>query len=499
MIQNILAGKSTIAILPTGGGKSLCYQLPALVKSLEKQSLILVIAPTISLIADQIQNLPKCLKGASLNSHQSQAESRKVMEQIKECRIQVLFLSPEKLCSSSFLNFITGPEIPEIPFACVDEAHCLCEWSHNFRPSYLSVQSVLKHRLKINCVLALSGTATVKTISSLCRSLEIEPENVVRGPVLRRNLLITVSVESKRKEALGKLLMSAPHKDFKAIIVYCMRQRDTDEVAGYLRTAFQLDAESYHAGKEPKERQKIQKSFMAAKTRIIVATIAFGMGIDRKDVRAVIHYSLPKSLENYVQEIGRAGRDGEPAYCHLFIHDDEYFRLRSLAHSDVFARPAIKHLMEGLFTNTSGLDQGIVPHLVETTTRMPAHDIMTVMNSNEAYRTIAFPSDIVEAHLDLRKNIAVTILHQISDHSNGQMSILSDIYLSYEVSMYKFSVESLSERDNAFSMLAPSLVPDGPNKYTVSLIAACKAMNLSAYQLHEKLYFFQVDFWIHSF
>jgi ATP-dependent DNA helicase Q4 len=208
-------------------------------------------------------------------------------------------VSPEKLCSDKFVNLLRSLKIP-FGFACIDEAHCVSEWSHNFRPSYLRLQHVLQSKLGIKTILAMTATATKRTEVSICQSLNIPSEGVVRCSVIRPNLHLNASLAEDRHLELVKLLNSKPFSEFNSIIIYCMLQRETDELAGYLQMKG-FDAASYHAGKTPKDRKRVQDQFTKNKVRIIVATVAFGMGLDKPDVRGVIHFSLPKSPENYIQ------------------------------------------------------------------------------------------------------------------------------------------------------------------------------------------------------
>lgn len=263
--------------------------------------------------------------------------------------LDVLLISPEMLVSgenSSKIRYVLR-KLPPIAFVCIDEAHCVSQWSHNFRPSYLMICKVIKEKLGITKILGLTATSTKQTTDCIVNHLEVAGgnEGVITDTPLPDNLILSVSKDKNRDAALINLLKSEKFVDSRSIIVYCTRRFECDRIAGLLRTSLQddsiksvviptkskkrkrenLTAECYHAGVASSKRKSIQKSFMSGELRIVVATIAFGMGINKADIGGVIHYNMPKSFESYVQEIGRAGRDGKIAYCHLFLDPDVCF------------------------------------------------------------------------------------------------------------------------------------------------------------------------------
>ncbi len=306
VIETLLAGRSSAAIFPTGSGKSLCYQLPAL----ELPHLTLVISPLLALMKDQLDFLKaKGIAAASIDSSQSYDESRDIMRAVKQGDIKILMISVERLKNERFRQFIGS--VP-VSLLVVDEAHCISEWGHNFRPDYLKLPLYCQ-QLNIAQVLLLTATATEPVIKDMSAKFNIAPSDIVITGFYRPNLDLTVLPchESDKLQQLHQLLQQAPTQ---ASIVYVTLQQTAETVAKALIQAG-VNASAYHAGMDSGIRQDIQSRFMQGQLDCIVATIAFGMGVDKADIRAVIHYDLPKSIENYSQEIGRAGRDGQLSRC----------------------------------------------------------------------------------------------------------------------------------------------------------------------------------------
>ena len=391
-IKRVTNLKSTLLILPTGSGKSLCYQFPVLL--LPSHSIIIVISPLLSLINDQLNQLPHCITAATINSQQSENETDDVLKNLRNGKIKLLYLSPEKFTSESFIKLLKSKGMPSIHFVCIDEAHCLSEWSHNFRTSYLRLNSVIRKELKVKCILALTATATKMTEDSIVNLLDLEnsSESVLRLSSIRKNLHITVSKDQDKYKALISVLKNDIFKlEQSPIIIYCNLQHTTDDLANHLKHN-QFNAQSYHAGKSASERKKIQNQFMNNEITIIVATVAFGMGIDKQDIRAVIHFNLPRSVENYVQEIGRAGRDGESSYCHLFLSLEDYTNLKSLCYADTIDQNTIKKFLKMLFQNKQ---------------------------NNEL---VAIPEDKIQIDLDTKLEVLQTLLSYLQ--INGYLEIL---------------------------------------------------------------------------
>lgn len=383
-VARIVSGLSTLVILATGSGKSLCYQLPAYMYFKERKAMTIVVSPLVALMQDQVAGLPSCLPGAFLNSNMTKLQQQRVITKIKEQKIAVLLVSPEALVSGGFGTGILPPKstLPPIAFACIDEAHCLSEWSHNFRPSYLRVCKVLRERYNIKCLLGLTATASQTTATSVIHHLGVPCEgSIIRDPnPIPPNLHITASRDENRDLALVELLQMKPFDECDSIIVYVTRRLEADRLAVMLRTClpdpppkeekkeiekekkkkgksrastkpFWWNVECYHAGLTPAHRRRVQNQFMSGELRVVVATVAFGMGLDKSDVRSVIHFNMPKSFENYVQEIGRAGRDGKPSFCHVFLDDDwnDLNELRRHIYGNTVDRSIVKKFVDLVF------------------------------------------------------------------------------------------------------------------------------------------------------
>ncbi|XP_023667819.1 ATP-dependent DNA helicase Q4 [Paramormyrops kingsleyae] len=392
-IMRILSGLSTLVVLSTGMGKSLCYQLPAYLYAKRSKSIALVVSPLVSLMDDQLSGLPPKLKAACIHSNMSRKQREAAVEKVKAGQVHVLLLSPEALVGGGHSGSGCLPpasQLPPVAFACIDEAHCVSEWSHNFRPCYLRLCKVLRERLGVHCLLGLTATATLSTALDVAHHLEIADQEgiAVRSAAVPDNLQLSVSTDRDKDQALVSLLKGERFGSLESIIVYCTRREETTRIAALLRTCLQgvmlressqtvregaeenpvekrkrvlaakkirkplkWIAESYHAGMSASERRRVQNNFMCGELRVVVATVAFGMGLDKSDVRGIVHYNMPKSFESYVQEIGRAGRDGAPAHCHLFLDPEggDLHELRKHIHADTVDYFTVKRLVQKVF------------------------------------------------------------------------------------------------------------------------------------------------------
>ncbi|MEL7287162.1 MAG: RecQ family ATP-dependent DNA helicase, partial [Pseudomonadota bacterium] len=308
VIEAVMNGHSAAAIFPTGSGKSLCYQLPAT----QLPHLTLVISPLLALMKDQLSFLQgRGIAAASIDSSQSREETQQVMAGVKNGHIKILMISVERLKNERFREFIR--QIP-LSLMVVDEAHCISEWGHNFRPDYLKLPQY-QRELNIPQTLLLTATATPAVIEDMQSKFDIASENVTVTGFYRSNLDISVvpCEEENKQTQLNDIIAAAPKLPS---IVYVTQQQTAEQVASSL-IRLGINAHAYHAGMKSDIREKIQQQFMDSQIDCIVATIAFGMGVDKSDIRRVIHFDLPKSIENYAQEIGRAGRDGQRSECIL--------------------------------------------------------------------------------------------------------------------------------------------------------------------------------------
>ncbi|KAK3040803.1 hypothetical protein RJ639_029147 [Escallonia herrerae] len=360
-IKMVLAGESTMLVLPTGAGKSLCYQLPAIVLP----GVTLVVSPLVALMIDQLKQLPR-----------TPQESSETLRQLQGGALKVLFVSPERFLNAEFISILSAT--PLISLAVVDEAHCISEWSHNFRPSYMRLRaSLLRASLGVKCLLAMTATATIRTLHDVMCALEIPPTNLIQMEQIRDNLQLM--------KDLMRLLKSSPFSEVRSIIIYCKFQSETEMITKVLCDSNIL-AKSYHSGLPAKDRSRTQELFCSNKIRVVVATVAFGMGLDKSDVGAVIHYSLAESLEEYVQEIGRAGRDGRLSYCHLLFDDNTYFKLRSLMYSDGLDEYAVNRFLSQVFSSNTDLPGKICSVVRESASRqfdMKEEAMLTILTRLE--------------------------------------------------------------------------------------------------------------------
>jgi len=318
IIKSVFDGQDNLVIMPTGGGKSICYQLPAILLP----QITLVISPLIALMKDQVDGLnANGVPAAYLNSSQEEADKQAIFQKIDNLEIKLLYVAPESL---QFVDrFLTDGKVSLI---AIDEAHCISSWGHDFRPAYTQL-GYLKNRFPSTPVMALTATADKATRNDICRQLNIPKAKKHVASFDRENLSLEVKPGIKRFEQITQFLKNRKNDSG---IIYCLSRKTTEELAAKLKRKG-YNAEAYHAGIDHENRSNIQDDFINDETEIICATIAFGMGIDKSNIRWVIHYNMPKNLEGYYQEIGRAGRDGLPSDTMLFHSYADVVQLQKFA------------------------------------------------------------------------------------------------------------------------------------------------------------------------
>jgi len=345
VINSVLSGRSAAAIFPTGSGKSLCYQLPAIMLP----HLTLVISPLLALMKDQLEFLQsKGIAAAAIDSTQDRAASQQIMADVKAGKIKILMVSVERLKNERFRHFIQ--QVP-ISLLVVDEAHCISEWGHNFRPDYLKLPEYQK-AFNIPQTLLLTATATQDVIDDMAKKFAIDNQDVCVTGFYRSNLHLSVlpSACDQKFQSLASLLSGrnlTVSGQSEASIVYVTLQHTAEEIAHQL-LGMGFNAKAYHAGLASEVREEIQQQFMTGQVNIIVATIAFGMGIDKSDIRHVIHYDLPKSIENYSQEIGRAGRDGNISNCTVLASEENLPVLENFVYGDTPELSSIVRVLDDI-------------------------------------------------------------------------------------------------------------------------------------------------------
>jgi ATP-dependent DNA helicase RecQ len=338
-VSAVLAGRSAAAIFPTGSGKSLCYQLSAVLLP----HLTLVVSPLLALMQDQLGFLQRHgIAAGSIDSAQSRDEANAVMARARSGELKILMISVERLKNERFRNFLQSVQISLL---VVDEAHCISEWGHNFRPDYLKLPDY-QRQFHIPQALLLTATATPKVIADMQAKFAIAPDDVVTTGFYRPNLNLLVEPVSgtdKRR----RLVQWMSERAGQPSIVYVTLQKTAEQIAEHLNRNG-IQAEAYHAGLPHDKREGIQQRFMGGRSNCIVATIAFGMGIDKSDIRNVVHFDLPKSIENYSQEIGRAGRDGQPSDCLVLANRDSLNVLENFVYGDTPEQDGIRRVLDEL-------------------------------------------------------------------------------------------------------------------------------------------------------
>jgi len=313
IIDAILESKDVLMILPTGGGKSLCYQLPSLLMN----GVTIVISPLLALMHDQVMALrTNSISSAMLTSMQTREESSKIEQELLSNEIKLLYIAPEKLCNKYFLNFLHKLDIN---FFVIDEAHCVSAWGHEFREDYRELD-ILKEQFPTVPISAFTATATTEVEEDISKHLQLNSPLIVKGRVFRPNL--TIKAKNRIKDGREQLLDFLENHKNDAGIVYTLARKSTENIAEFLQSKG-FNAEFYHAKMETEDKNRVYADFVSDKVQIVVATIAFGMGIDKSNIRFVVHLKMPKTVESFYQEIGRAGRDGVEAETLLLFSNSD--------------------------------------------------------------------------------------------------------------------------------------------------------------------------------
>ncbi len=413
VIQNVVAGNNTFVIMPTGGGKSLCYQLPALIK----EGTAIVVSPLIALMKNQVDAIRAVSEHQGvahvLNSSLNKTEVKRVKDDIKNGITKLLYVAPESLTKEEYVDFL---RTVKISFMAVDEAHCISEWGHDFRPEYRNLRLIIK-RIGDNIpIVGLTATATPKVQEDILKSLGMTDAVTFKASFNRPNLYYEVRPKTKNVDA--DIIRFIKQNEGKSGIVYCLSRKRVEELAQVLQVNG-IKAVPYHAGLDAKTRVKHQDMFLMEDTDVVVATIAFGMGIDKPDVRFVIHHDIPKSIESYYQETGRAGRDGGEGHCLAYYAYKDIEKLEkfmsgkpvaeqevghallqevvAFAETSVSRRKFILHYFGEEFDNETGEGGDMDDNVRNPKKQTEAKDevkmlLNTVKNTNEKYK----PKDLVQ-------------------------------------------------------------------------------------------------------
>ncbi|CAE7862784.1 RECQL4, partial [Symbiodinium microadriaticum] len=500
-ILSVLANHRTLLLLATGCGKSLCYQLPAYL--LREEGFTLVVSPLVSLMSDQLARLPGCLRGAICSGQQSRDSAREVMRAVRARLVDVLFVSPERLATWSF----DGCGLPPIALACIDEAHCVSEWSHNFRPDYFRLHEYLVQSLGARRILALTATATRPTVKSVCDILQLD--TVVRSDntftvdelmrernqptVQRGNLIMDARSVPDADSQVRELVQVLRHdaNPAESVIIYVWRRDTADQLAKQLRAYVKGGVCAYHGSMLAEVRSTVQENFMSGKVKVVVATVAFGMGLDKPDIRLVVHFGLPKSIENYIQETGRCSRDGGRGKCVALVNRKDYQAMRWLESGG-----------RGGGTQASVVRRLLVALLGDSTTykrHLLSEDAVAALGkSEETLETHSSQSEWKPYSLGLHEteaakemNCSTTELHSVLAHlcryGSSHLTLMSSFPTKLKLRFFRTDPAELVEVDPLLRKVLPLAKKTGP-VYTVETVKAVATLGGTAAQLSTSLW-----------
>ncbi len=407
IVQSVLDQQDTFVIMPTGGGKSLCYQLPALILD----GTAIVISPLIALMKNQVDSIRSYAASDEvahfLNSSLTRAQSKKVKQDILDGHTKLLYVAPETLNKVETLDFLKQIQIS---FVAVDEAHCISEWGHDFRPEYRRIRKMIEHLEQKIPLIALTATATPKVRLDIVKTLRMETHREFVSSFNRSNLYYEIRPKGKREDVLKSIVQFIKARMGKSGIIYVQNRKTTEEIAKLL-CVNDIKAAPYHAGLEAKLRSQTQDDFLMEEVDVIVATIAFGMGIDKPDVRFVIHFDIPKSIENYYQETGRAGRDGLEGHCLAFYSYKDILRLEKfLRDKPVSEREMGAQLLSEMiaYAETSACRRRFLLHYFGEEYEDEA------CRAQQMCDNCRHPKELIEAKSELQ--LALKVIDQLNEH-----------------------------------------------------------------------------------